>query len=141
MAETRTHNDLYELTARSTQPNPLQYDANGNLTDDGVNYLYEWDANDMLQMVKNRATMAVIAEYRYDSMGRRVEKNVGGAITRYYLAGDQVVEERRSRCGHGILHLWRLHRLPPDDGPADTALLPRKPHVQHVRTRPTTRER
>ena len=48
----------------------------------------------MLQTVKNRATMAVMAEYRYDALNRRVERNVAGTITRYYLAGDQVVEER-----------------------------------------------
>ena len=48
----------------------------------------------MLQTVKNRVTNAVIAEYRYDALNRRVEKNVAGTITRYYLTGQQVVEER-----------------------------------------------
>src|SRR5262249_6726920 len=36
-----------------------------------------------------------IATYRYDALGRRVEKNItGGAITRYYYAGAQIIEER-----------------------------------------------
>ena len=75
-------------------PNPQTYDLDFNQTDDGVNYTFEYDANDMLQTVKNRVTMAVIAEYRYDAYNRRVEKNAGGTITRFYCVGSQVVEER-----------------------------------------------
>ena len=92
--DTRTHNNIHALTARSAVGNPQTYDQNFNQTDDGAAFLFEYDANDMLQTVKNRATMAVIAEYRYDALNRRVEKNVGGTITRYYHRGQQVIEER-----------------------------------------------
>jgi RHS repeat-associated protein len=36
--------------------------------------------------VKLKSTSAVIASYRYDALGRRVEKNVGGAVERHVLS-------------------------------------------------------
>ena len=42
----------------------------------------------------NKQTQTVVADYRFDALGRRVEKAVnGGATTRYLLDGVQVVEE------------------------------------------------
>jgi hypothetical protein len=45
----RTHNAVNELTGRDTDDNgtdnfTLTYDELGNLTDDGENYTYKWDA-------------------------------------------------------------------------------------------------
>ena len=69
------------------------HDNNGNLTDDGT-YLFGYDFQNRLVELKNKSTSAVIATYRYDALGRRVEKAVvGGATTRYILDGVQVVEE------------------------------------------------
>ncbi len=69
------------------------HDNNGNLKDDGT-YLFAYDFENRLVEVKLKATQAVIATYRYDALGRRVEKAVsGGATTRYVLDGPQVVEE------------------------------------------------
>ncbi len=69
------------------------HDNNGNLTDDGT-YLFAYDFENRLVEVKLKATQAVIATYRYDALGRRVEKAVtGGATTRYVLDGQQVIEE------------------------------------------------
>ena len=69
------------------------HDNNGNLTDDGT-YLFGYDFQNRLVQLKNKSTKAVIATYRYDALGRRVEKAVsGGATTRYILDGVQVVEE------------------------------------------------
>ncbi len=74
--------------------NPQLYDTNFNQTDDGANYKFVYDANDQLQTVTTRGAMpTTVATYRYDAFGRRVEKNVGGTITRYYYAGQQIVEE------------------------------------------------
>ena len=57
--------------------------------------MLSYDANDQLQQVTTRGMMpTTIATYRYDAIGRRIEKNVGGTITRYYYAGQQIVEER-----------------------------------------------
>ncbi len=69
------------------------HDNNGNLKDDGT-YLFQYDFENRLVEVKLKATQAVVATYRYDAIGRRVEKAVsGGATTRYVLDGQQVIEE------------------------------------------------
>ena len=69
------------------------HDSNGNLTDDGT-YLFGYDFQNRLVRVTNKRTQTVIADYRFDALGRRVEKAVnGGATTRYLLDGVQVVEE------------------------------------------------
>ena len=92
--DTRTHNNIHALTNRSVVANPQLYDTNFNQTDDGANFLFTYDANDQLQQVTTRGAMpTTIATYRYDALGRRVEKNVGGTITQYYYTGQQIVEE------------------------------------------------
>jgi RHS repeat-associated protein len=52
----------------------LSYDANGNLTNDGVN-TYEWDARNQLISLNAGAS----ARFQYDAFGRRVNKIVMGA--------------------------------------------------------------
>ena len=68
------------------------HDSNGNLTDDGTQ-LYVYDYKNRLVEVKLKSSGATIATYRYDALGRRVEKDVGGTVTRYVLDGVTVVEE------------------------------------------------
>jgi len=69
------------------------HDGNGNLTDDGT-YKFGYDFENRLVELRNSTTNALIASYRYDALGRRVEKALsGGATTRYVLDGVQVVEE------------------------------------------------
>ena len=77
----RTHNTVNELTGRDTDDNgtddhTLSYDEVGNLTDDGENYTYEWDAFGRLRKVKNRSTSALVAEYRYNGLGHRIAEHV-----------------------------------------------------------------
>jgi RHS repeat-associated protein len=60
-------------------------DANGNLTDNGT-YLFAYDYKNHIAQVKLKSTSAVVATYRYDALGRRVEKNVGGAVERHVLS-------------------------------------------------------
>jgi len=97
--ETRTHNNHHALTSRSTVPFPQAYDANFNQTDDGSAFTFVYDANDQLQQVKNRTTGAVLASYRYDAFGRRVEKllltaPLSARVTRYYYSDQRIIEER-----------------------------------------------
>ena len=98
-SETRTHNNHHALTSRSTVPLPQSYDANFNQTDDGSAFTFVYDANDQLQQVKDRTTGAELARYRYDALGRRVDKSVptappGAQVTRYYYADQRIIEER-----------------------------------------------
>lgn len=64
-----------------------QYDANGNLTNDG-SHQYQYDDNNLLAGLDG-----IGATYQYDALGRRVAKIVGGRMTRYAYAGNQMIEE------------------------------------------------
>jgi RHS repeat-associated protein len=73
----RTHNEVNELTARDTDDNgsnnyTLTYDAAGNLTDDGENYEYEWDAFYRLRKVKKTTDQSLVAEHKYNGLGYRI---------------------------------------------------------------------
>lgn len=47
------------------------------------------------RMVRHsNSVTGVITTYAYDALGRRIQKNVGGAVTNYYHDGWQVIEER-----------------------------------------------
>lgn len=67
------------------------YDANGNLTQDGQ-HTYSYDFDNHLISVDNGNT----AVYKYDALGRRVEKSTSSptTTTHYYYAGNQIIEER-----------------------------------------------
>ncbi|MBO4850990.1 MAG: RHS repeat protein [Prevotella sp.] len=64
-----------------------QYDDNGNLTNDGA-HRYLYDVNNRLVALDGNS-----ATYKYDALGRRVAKVVGGRTTRYAYAGNQMIEE------------------------------------------------
>ena len=68
------------------------HDSNGNLTDDGTHQCL-YDFKNRLVEVKLKSSGATVSTYRYDAQGRRVEKGVGGTVTRYILEGVTVVEE------------------------------------------------
>jgi YD repeat-containing protein len=72
--ETRTFNVANEMASRvdnSVTKSPA-YDANGNLTDDGVNYTYVYDAFGRLRTVKNRSNAAVVEENHYNGLNQRI---------------------------------------------------------------------
>lgn len=100
--DSRTHNDVNELLARNTDSSggdefTLAYDASGNLTDDGENYEYEWDAFGRLRKVKRTDNQALVAEYRYNGLGYRIgvhedtdiDGDVDGSDIWYYDAFDE----------------------------------------------------
>jgi len=107
--ETRTHNDVNELTDRTVGQDPqidLTYDNAGNLIQDGDengNHKYTWDYRNRLIEVqeKQSGNWNTLAEYKYDPSNRRVLKVVTnkGALngaTRYIWGGDsdwQCLEE------------------------------------------------
>ncbi|MCP4221556.1 MAG: hypothetical protein GY765_43430, partial [bacterium] len=71
----------------------LNYDKNGNTTQKGSQKFYYNYRNQMVRAVENASTTA---EYKYDAMGRRIEKTVGSDTTKYFYSGNQVIEERDS---------------------------------------------
>ncbi len=66
----------------------FEYDANGNLLNDGE-YSYVYDAFNQLVKVKNAESLATVAEYFYDDQGQRIKKIVhdenGQDQTTYYV--------------------------------------------------------
>ncbi|MFH1202579.1 MAG: hypothetical protein V1674_06830 [Candidatus Omnitrophota bacterium] len=94
--------------------NPLTYvydEANRLLEDD--NYTYAYDDNGNLISKQNKSTLETtnytydvenqliridfpdltFAEYTYDGIGRRIEKNVNGVITRYIYDNEDIIAE------------------------------------------------
>jgi len=74
--DTRTHNDVNELTTQDTDSNSsvnntLAYDPAGNLTDDGVNYKYVYDAFYRLRFIKTQGG-AVVEEFTYNGLGHQI---------------------------------------------------------------------
>ena len=114
-----TFNDNHQLTNDKTYNHT--YDDNGNLIKSvhiGTGRIVErsWDyLNRLTGIIKKNSEHAhptsVIA-YRYDSFGRRVEKDVDGEITRYVYDGDNIYLELNER---NILRARYLHGSGPDD--------------------------
>ncbi len=66
-----TFNKANECTARGG--NSPAYDAPGNMTDDGVNYSYVYDAFGRLKTVKTRGgSPTTVSEYTYNGLGHRI---------------------------------------------------------------------
>ena len=124
--ETRTqsaNNEIDTQTVDSGAPTGLTYDANGNLTDDGVRK-YVWDAFNRLVTVKTESG-TVVACYFYDASGRRIRAVVsagginGDAVngtTDFYHDGPRVIEEHDGSdaitqqyvYGNGEDEVWTL---------------------------------
>jgi len=82
--ETRVHNSVNELTARTVGQDPqisLTYDDAGNLSQDGSadgDHKYTWDYRNRLIEVEEYQTDTwnTTAEYKYDARNRRIMKEV-----------------------------------------------------------------
>jgi RHS repeat-associated protein len=76
------------------------YDLRGNLatkTEGADVWLYTWNAqNELTGVAKNGAT---VGDYKYDPLGRRVEKVAGGVTTRYTYDGQSILRETTSGGG------------------------------------------
>ena len=66
----------------------LQYDANGNLTNDGVN-TYVWDARNRLASISGGAT----SNFVYDPLGRRTSKTINSVVSQFAYDGNDIVAE------------------------------------------------
>lgn len=86
-SESRTSNAVNEITARTingTTKNPV-YNANGQQTDDGVNYTYEWDAWGRMTKVSTRGgSPQTVVQYKYNGLnyqiGRHADLDADGDV-------------------------------------------------------------
>ncbi|MBV9764303.1 MAG: hypothetical protein JOZ48_05605 [Acidobacteriaceae bacterium] len=97
VTQTRVHNAVNELIKIDTTN--LIYDANGNLRTDAT-YTYAYDEENRLTKVTRNADSAVVGQYQYDALSRRVQKiadPAGTATTTIYLYDStRIVEEQNS---------------------------------------------
>ncbi|KZD36810.1 wall-associated protein [Bacillus cereus] len=82
-----TFNDGNQLVKFGNES--LTYDANGNRTSDGK-YKYTWNEDDQIVAITKQGESNAFATYKYDDDNRRIEKNVGGTVTRYFYDGDSI---------------------------------------------------
>jgi len=68
----------------------LTYDANGNLTGNGVS-TYTWDARNQLVSISGPG---LTASFLYDAFGRRVSKTINGVTTSFLYDGASIVQEQ-----------------------------------------------
>lgn len=96
--DTRTYNDLNQISTRDTDSTSgttgnnysLTYDKAGQLTDDGKSYKYLYDAFGRLVKLTDRgSTPSTKAEYRYNGLGQRVAYKLNGTGTWYDLVQDE----------------------------------------------------
>ncbi|MBC2368826.1 hypothetical protein HBP99_09265 [Listeria booriae] len=67
----------------------ITYDTNGNRLTDGK-YLYTWNTLDQLTSITKKGESYAFVTYKYDDDNRRIEKNVGGQVTKYFYDGDSI---------------------------------------------------
>ncbi|WP_026603574.1 RHS repeat-associated core domain-containing protein [Methylomonas sp. 11b] len=91
-------NGLNQITTVNAQS--YTYDANGNVTNDGVRS-YVWDAENRLIKVTLNAQSNVDYQFGYDGLGRRISiRSSNGVaaptVTRYLWCGDSLCQARTS---------------------------------------------
>jgi len=91
----RRHDEANELTG--IDATNLTYDDNGNLQNDGV-HTYAYDEENRLTRVTRNSDSAIVGQYQYDALSRRVQKiaNPAGvpSTTRYLHDGARIIEEQ-----------------------------------------------
>lgn len=88
--------DPYPANSGNSPVEPV-YDLAGNMTDDNYQYVYTYDAWNRLVKVEDQGvTPAVVAEYGYDGLSRRITRTIGSdnPIHEYYTESWQRIESR-----------------------------------------------
>jgi RHS repeat-associated protein len=111
-----TYNNLNQLTSTSTHN--YSYDADGNLTEEtdiatGEKKKYFFNSENRMYRFEhypNSSSPAdIVASYKYDLFGRRIQKTVNGTVTNFFWEADNMAMEldgnlnpiRRYICGAG----------------------------------------
>ncbi|TDI58937.1 MAG: hypothetical protein E2O94_03740 [Alphaproteobacteria bacterium] len=110
--ETFTYDPVGSRLLRDGEVTQSVFDAANRLTEDET-FLYAYDLNGNLETKTDKVTSALTsytydaedrliqidfpdlttATYRYDGLGRRIEKNVNGVITRYIYDREEILLE------------------------------------------------
>lgn len=92
----------FDLNDRKTSFNgqALTYDANGNLTSDGMN-TYAWNARNQLTQISHGGNAEL--SFSYDALGRRISKTVLSTATQFLYDGNNAVQEVQGSMVNPIL--------------------------------------
>jgi RHS repeat-associated protein len=94
VAQTRVHNSTNELI--QIDSTTLTYDGDGNVLNDG-SYAYIYDEENRLTKVTRNSDSAIVGQYQYDAMSRRVDKvadpSASPVTTQYFYDGARIIEE------------------------------------------------
>jgi RHS repeat-associated protein len=85
-------NQYVNITVGANPTQTLGYDANGNLTSDGV-WTFAYDAQNML---RSSVSAASTSTYQYDPLGRRQMLTEGGTTTTFLHDGDEEIADYAS---------------------------------------------
>jgi RHS repeat-associated protein len=95
VTQTRTHNVVDELIKINSTN--LTYSADGNPLNDGT-YTYTYDEENRLTKITRISDSAVVGQYLYDALSRRVQKiadpNGTPVTTQYFYDDARVIEEQ-----------------------------------------------
>lgn len=92
--ESRTHNDVHELTLMGGAL--VTYDNKGNMTTDANGNILVWDIDNHLKSFNS-------VTFTYDALGRRLEKSDGVNSTLFISNGQRVIEEyENSGSGYSL---------------------------------------
>src|ERR1043166_3685507 len=94
--QARTHNSVNELTSINAT-NLLSYDDDGNLQQDPA-YSYSYDEENRLSQVVRLSDSALVGQYFYDALGRRIVRILNPAGTPatnvFFYDGVRIIEDR-----------------------------------------------
>jgi len=88
---TNEMNEYTQITPSILSPTN---DDNGNLISDGSGKAFEYDYENRLVAIAYDGGATFSTIYKYDALGRRIEKEVSGVTTNYYYDSARVIEEQ-----------------------------------------------
>jgi YD repeat-containing protein len=94
-------NEMLTFTPASATTRNMTYDNNGNMTsvtnNCGVTN-YTWNARNQLVGINGftAACGSLTANFKYDALGRRIEKTISGITTRYLYDGLDIIQEKNA---------------------------------------------
>lgn len=88
-AVTAAYDAANELTTYNNPTPNLTYDANGNLTSDGIK-TYTWNSRNQLIAISGGG---INASFVYDAVGRRISKTINGVRTDFQYDGNDIIAE------------------------------------------------
>ncbi|MDI6800834.1 MAG: RHS repeat-associated core domain-containing protein [Thermodesulfovibrionales bacterium] len=92
-------NEMLTFTPASSSAKNMTYDANGNMTsvtNSCGTTNYTWDVRNRMTGINGfKADCSVLtASFKYDAVGRRIEKTINGTTTKYLYDGMDIIQEK-----------------------------------------------